>query len=130
MDMCNLGNRYVVRLQQRRFSLPETPQPGSGAIELTVSAGDFVTDGAPDTRAADNGDATTFENGDRIGLIIVADNGATWQPITCLYTYDGANWAFDSSVASSANTGKTAAYYDNGIENVTYIAYFHLQQGC
>lgn len=103
---------------------PETPQPGSGAIELTVSAGDFVTDGAPDTRAADNGDATTFENGDRIGLIIVADNGATLVADNLPYTYDGANWAFDSSVASSENTGKTAAYYDNGIENVTYIAYF------
>ena len=99
---------------------PETPQPGSGAIELTVSAGDFVTDGAPLTRAADNGNVTTFDRSDRIGLIILKNNGADLVADNVPYTYNGTSWAFDTSNGE----GKAAAYYDNGIENVTYIAYF------
>lgn len=99
---------------------PEMPQPGSGAIELTVSAGDFVTDGAPDTRVADNGNATTFENGDRIGLIVLKNNGTDLVADNVPYTYDGTNWVFETYNSD----GKTAAYYDNGISNVTYIAYF------
>ena len=101
---------------------PETPQPGNGAIELTVSAGDFVTDGAPLTRAAESNDGKTitFESGDRIGLIIVADNGSTLVADNLPYKYDGTSWAFDAANGE----GKTAPYYDNGIENVTYIAYF------
>lgn len=101
----------------------ETPQPGSGAIELTVSASDFVTDGAPHTRATDNdkGNETTFEPDDRIGLIIVADNGDLIAD-NLPYKYDGASWAFDT------NYGKTIPYYDNGIKNATYIAYFPYSQ--
>lgn len=99
---------------------PETPQPGSGAIELTVSAGDFVTDGAPLTRAADNGNVTTFDRGDRIGLIVLKDNGTDLVADNLPYKYDGASWAFDAGNGES----KTAPYYDNGISDVTYIAYF------
>ena len=99
---------------------PETPQPGSETIELTVSAGDFVTDGVPHTRATDNGKETIFENGDRIGLIVVADNGSTLVADNVPYIYDGTNWVFDAGNTED----KTAVYYDNGIRNVTYIAYF------
>lgn len=99
---------------------PETPQPGSETIELTVSTGDFVTDGVPHTRAADNGNETIFENGDRIGLIVVADNGSTLVADNVPYIYDGTNWVFDAGNTED----KTAVYYDNGIRNVTYIAYF------
>lgn len=99
---------------------PETPQPGSEAIELTVSAGDFVTDGASHTRATDNGNETIFESGDRIGLIILKNNGADLVADNLPYKYDGASWAFDTGNGE----GKTIPYYDNGIENVTYIAYF------
>lgn len=101
---------------------PETPQPDNGAIELTVSAGDFVTDGAPLTRATESNDGKTitFDRGDRIGLIIVADNGSTLVADNVPYTYGGTNWAFDAGNVE----GKTAPYYDNGISNVTYIAYF------
>lgn len=104
---------------------PETPQSGSGAIELTVSASDFVTDGAPHTRATDNGNATTFEPDDRIGLIIVADNGKTLVADNLPYKYNGESWAFDTN-----NEGdKTIPYYDNGIKDVTYIAYFPYNSG-
>lgn len=104
---------------------PETPQPGSGAIELTVSASDFVTDGAPHTRATDKGNATTFEDGDRIGLIIVADNGKTLVANNLPYKYNGASWAFDTD----NKEGKTIPYYNNRIKDVTYIAYFPYIQG-
>lgn len=103
---------------------PETPQPGNGAIELTVSASDFVTDGAPHTRATDKGNETTFENGDRIGLIIVADNGTTLVADNLPYKYNGTSWAFDTGNGE----GKTIPYYDNGIKDVTYIAYFPYNQ--
>ena len=99
---------------------PETPQPGSETIELTVSAGDFVTDGVPHTRATDNGNETIFESGDRIGLIILKNDGADLVADNLPYKYDGTSWAFDAGNGE----GKTAPYYDNGIENVTYIAYF------
>lgn len=104
---------------------PETPQSGSGAIELTVSASDFVTDGASHTRATDNDNETTFEDGDRIGLIIVADNGKTLVADNLPYKYDGASWAFDTD----NKEGKTIPYYNNRIKDVTYIAYFPYIQG-
>lgn len=99
---------------------PETPQSGSGAIELTVSTSDFVTDGAPHTRATDNGNTITFESGDRIGLIIVADNGTTLVANNLPYKYNGESWAFDTG----NNESKTIPYYNNRIKDVTYIAYF------
>lgn len=102
---------------------PEAPQPGSGAIELTVSASDFVTDGAPHTRATDNGNANTFESGDRIGLIIVADNGDLVAD-NLPYKYDGASWAFDTG----NKEGKNIPYYVKNVKDVTYIAYFPYNQ--
>ena len=75
-------------------SMPATrPQPGD-ALELTVSASDFITYGSPDTRATDNGLKTTFENGDRIGITCLDANGnilANNVP----YKYDNGTWTFD-----------------------------------
>lgn len=101
---------------------PETSQPGSGAIELTVSAGNFFIDGASHTRATESDAGTTisFSNGDRIGLIIVVDNGVTLVANNVPYKYDGTNWAFDAENTES----KTAPNYDTSIKNVTYIAYY------
>lgn len=92
------------------------PQPGD-ALELTVSAADFVTEGAPDTRATDNGNETTFENGDRVGIIILdADNNPIYDNIP--YKYDSSNnkWVFDDG------DGKGGCYYDP--ESATYIVYY------
>ena len=92
------------------------PQPGD-ALELTVSAVDFVTDGAPDTRATDNENETTFENGDRVGIIILdADNNPIYDNIP--YKYDSSNkkWVFDDV------DGKGGCYYDP--ESATYIVYY------
>lgn len=101
-------------------SISSSVQQLGEALQISVSAGEFSVAGSPDTRAIDNGNETIFESGDRIGLIIVADNGATLVANNLPYKYDGASWAFDTSNGE----GKTIPYYDNGIENVTYIAYF------
>ena len=54
--------------------LPAVAQQPCPALELTVSAGGFITDSsASGTRATDNGAATTFENGDRVGVIVLED---------------------------------------------------------
>lgn len=89
----------------------------SGLLSLTVSANDFAITGETSTRAADNGNTTTFENGDRVGLIvlnkhnnIIADN--------LPYKFDGSNWNFDSD-----NSGdKQPAFYDPSMN--TCIVYY------
>ena len=111
---CNSDERFA----------SETLQPGSGAIELTVSAGEFLIDGAHDTRAADNGDATTFDNGDCIGLIILKGDGTTLLADNIPYVYDGSQWTFDASTANSEGTGKQLCYYDSEETNLTYIVYY------
>lgn len=105
------------------------PQPKE-ALELSVRAGDFVTAGAADTRAVDNGEATTFENGDRVGVIILEEGTLIADNLP--YIYDGTSWNFDQQTANSENTessstpGKTPAYYDDlyGKTNITYIVYY------
>ena len=93
------------------------------ALELTVSAGGFVTDGsAPGTRATDNGAATTFESDDRVGVIVL-ENG-TLKGNNLPYKYNGSSWSFDAATAGSENTGKSVYYYDNKATKVTYIVYF------
>ena len=89
----------------------------SGTLSLTVSANDFAVTGGASTRAADNGKTTTFENGDRVGLIvldvadgIIADN--------LPYKFDGSNWNFDTNNGE----GKQPAFYDPSMN--TYIVYY------
>lgn len=96
------------------------PQPGD-VLELTVSAADFVTDGASDTRVTDNGNETTFENGDRVGIIILDKrNVPIYNNIP--YKYNGGKWVFDSNNGE----GKGACYYDP--EATTYIVYYPYSQ--
>lgn len=87
------------------------------ALVLTVSAGDFVTDGNPATRAADAGATTTFEDGDRVGIIILDDKGT---PLfnNIPYKYNGGLWQFDNSNTEN----KTQCYYDSKAK--TYIVYY------
>ena len=93
------------------------------ALELTVSAGGFVTDGsAPGTRATDNGAATTFENNDRVGVIVL--EGGTLKGNNLPYKYNGGSWSFDAATVGSENTSKSVYYYDNKATKVTYIVYF------
>lgn len=85
-------------------------------LEISVQAGDFAADGQTDTRAVDNGAATSFEEGDRLGITILdADGGILADNVP--YIYKEGNWVFDS-----ANTeNKTQCYY---YSFATYLAYF------
>lgn len=95
-------------------------QQPCNALEMTVSASDFVTDSsAPGTRATDNGATTTFESGDRIGIIVL-DNSNNVLSDNIPYIYNGSTWSFDNGNSE----GKTAVYYDNKAGTLTYLAYF------
>ena len=86
----------------------------SAALRIEVSASDFTSAA---TRATDNGATTTFESGDRIGIIVLDGSGNVLSD-NIPYKYDGSTWSFDNSNGE----GKTALYYDN--KAATYFAYF------
>lgn len=98
-------------------------EPTAGAsdksemLSLTVSANDFAVTGGASTRAADNGKTTTFENGDRVGLIVLdAADGIIVDNLP--YKFDGSNWNFDTGNSE----GKQPAFYDPSMN--TYIVYY------
>lgn len=88
----------------------------SAALRIEVSASDFTSAA---TRAIDNGASTTFESGDRIGIIVLDGSGNVLSD-NIPYKYDGSAWSFDSGNGE----GKTALYYDNKATNIKYFAYF------
>ena len=90
---------------------------GSEALQLSVRVGNFVTDGAPDTRADDSGEKTAFEEGDRMGIIVLDKDGEILSD-NIPYIYNGSAWSFDSN----SNEGKVAVNYNNRAR--TYLAYF------
>lgn len=85
------------------------------ALVLTVSVGDFVTDGNSATRAADTGATTTFENNDKVGVIIL-DGKGTLLSNNVPYKYNNGSWSFENI------DSKTQCYYDS--KAVTYIVYY------
>lgn len=85
-------------------------------LQLNVTAGSYMADGTPDTRAMDNGNETTFEAGDRIGIIAIL--GTTLVHNNIPYIYDGSAWVFDEN---SGESNKSVCYYDN---QTTYIIYY------
>lgn len=95
----------------------DSPLQQAEALQVTVRVGDFVTIGATDTRATDSGNTTTFEEGDRMGIIVLdKDNNILSDNIP--YIYSGSAWSFDSN----SNEGKTTVNYNNRAS--TYLAYF------
>lgn len=100
-------------------AIPTVQSQPSEALELTVSASNFVMDGAPDTRAIDNGNETTFESGDRVGIIILDEsNVPIYNNIPYKYEKRNNQWFFDSSNGE----GKDICYYDSKAR--TYIVYY------
>ena len=91
------------------------------ALRIEVSASDFTSattrsnagsnnniDGNnAATRATDNGAVTTFESGDRIGIIVLDGSGNVLSD-NIPYKYNGSAWSFDNANGE----GKTALYYD------------------
>ncbi len=104
-------------------SISSTVQQPGEALQISVSAGEFSVAGLPDTRAIDNGAATTFEDGDKVGVIILDDSNQLLAN-NIPYIYDGSQWTFDASTANSEATGKQLCYYDSEEKNLTYIVYY------
>lgn len=97
---------------------PGTPQPGD-ALAVTITASDFVTDGDPDTRATDKGPVTTFEDGDRVGIIILDKaEKPLYNNIPYKYVSSSQTWEFDNGNGE----GKEICYYDSKAR--TYIVYY------
>lgn len=97
---------------------PGTPQPGD-PLAVTITASDFVTDGDPDTRATDSGPVTTFEDGDRVGIIILdKDKQPLYNNIPYKYVSSSQTWEFDNGNGE----GKKICYYDSKAH--TYIVYY------
>ena len=91
--------------------------PGVAARQST--AGSDIrqnADGRPSTRAADNGYATTFTAGDRIGLYVVKNKAIVAQNICLTATDNGSN--------GLSWTGN--AYYEGA--GATYFAYYPYRQ--
>ncbi len=101
----------------------------SAELRIEVSASDFATtrgdagssNGSNNTatRATDNGNITSFENGDCIGIIVL-DGSGNMLSDNIPYKYNGNAWSFDATNSE----GKTSIYYDNKAVNLTYLAYF------
>lgn len=92
-------------------------QQTEAVLELQVSAGDFAGNGLPATRATDNEKVTSFENGDRIGVIVLDDSGnALYKNIP--YKYNDGSWSFDNGNGE----GKAACYYHPKAR--MYIVYY------
>ena len=99
--------------------LPGGDNTPSAALRIEVSASDFTHAGDANTRAVDKDNTTEFENGDRIGITVL-DNGNNVLYDNIPYKYNGSTWSFDSGNGE----GKTIIYYDNKVEELTYLAYF------
>ncbi|MCD8092452.1 MAG: fimbrillin family protein [Bacteroides sp.] len=103
----------------------EVPSPQKEALQLSVSACDFVVNGTPGTRATDDGNEVVFEKDDRIGIIILKGTDGTGVEADNLpYIYDGNEWKFDTETATAEKSGKSVYYYDNKAAKVTYIVYY------
>lgn len=68
-------------------------QQDGEVLQLNVRVGDFAINDVSSIRATDSGSTGTFENGDRIGIIVLdADNNVLSDNIP--YRYDGNIWSF------------------------------------
>lgn len=105
-----LGVCLFTACQQERLGETETAADAA-ELKLTVLAANFLPADNASTRAIDNGSVTVFENGDRVGLIILGSDGV---PVVdnLPYTFDGAGWT----------TSGTVQYYDAEME--TCIVYY------
>ena len=72
-------------------------QQDGEALQLNVRVGDFAINDISNIRVTDSGSATTFENGDRIGVIVLdADNNVLSDNIP--YKYDGSIWSLTAAM--------------------------------
>lgn len=101
----------------------DTPTGGK-LLELRVIAGDFLDDGQP-SRATEEGTATRFENGDRVGVILVRNGSAVAGDNNLPYKYNNGQWAFDVS----NKDGKQARGVVQGMTCLVYYPYSPMADG-
>lgn len=117
---------FLVACNNEDNTLSSVQSQASDILKLTVSANDFVSDGTNSTRAVDNGAVTTFENGDRVGIIILDDNNKLLYN-NVPYKYNGSEWSFDSGNVE----GKGSCYYHPKASTyIVYYPYNELANGC
>ncbi|MDE6536279.1 MAG: fimbrillin family protein [Muribaculaceae bacterium] len=103
---------------QADYDEPGMPGANSGeALKITVEEIVNTVSGSDASRSAEVGPLTIFDEGDRIGIIILDENGKILAD-NVPYKYDGVRWDFDED-----NTeGKARIYYDATMYK--YIAYY------
>lgn len=117
---------FLVACNNEDNTLSSVQSQASDILKLTVSANDFVSDGTNSTRAVDYGAVTTFENGDRVGIIILdGNNELLYNNVP--YKYNGSEWSFDSGNVE----GKGSCYYHPKASTyIVYYPYNELANGC
>lgn len=117
---------FLVACNNEDNTLSSVQFQASDILKLTVSANDFVSDGTNSTRAVDYGAVTTFENGDRVGIIILdGNNELLYNNVP--YKYNGSEWSFDSGNVE----GKGSCYYHPKASTyIVYYPYNELANGC
>lgn len=95
----------------------------TGALQIEVRADDFMFDGKIDTRAVDKGKETIFEEGDKVGIIII-ENSTPIEKNNLPYIYENGEWNYDQATADGEGTGKKLYYNNAAVTNVTYIVYY------
>lgn len=111
-----LGVSLLSGCRNEDFGLTDV-RPDRNELTLSVSASDFVSADGMDTRASDGGKVTDFENGDRVGIIILNKDGGIMAK-NLPYKFDGTSWKFDTGNGE----GKAPAYYDPLMK--TFIVYY------
>lgn len=95
----------------------------TGALQIKVNANDFMLDGKIDTRAADKGKETIFEEGDKVGIIILENNNPI-EKNNLPYIYEDGEWNYDQATADGEGTGKKLYYNNAAATTITYIVYY------
>lgn len=98
----------------------------SNALKINVTAGDFAVEGEMGSRISDNGKVSNFEEGDRVGLIVLEDGTPIEKNnLPFIYSKNQAGefeWIFDIATANMEN--KDMYFYNANKEKVTYIVYY------
>lgn len=98
----------------------------NNALKINVTAGDFAVEGEMGSRISDNGKVSNFEEGNRVGLIVLEDGTPIEKNnLPFIYSKNQAGnfeWIFDLTTAQSE--GKEMYYYNSSKTNLTYIVYF------
>lgn len=104
-----LSSIWMAGCSQEQILDSSFSQGDGVALSVTATSAGFAdTDNL--SRVTDNGAATTFENGDKMGLYVVGTDKVILKNIPL--TYDGTTWTADRNI-----------YYYEGADYVAYFPY-------